>query len=179
MTEQAFVARERELSQLQTFLDRALAGQGQVCFVIGEAGSGKTTLVAEFARRAQEAHADLLVAIGICNAQTGIGDPYLPFREALGLLIGDVETKLAQKAITQENASRLRAALIRSTQVLIQAGPHLVNALVPGSLVIGLLGRAVAEKVGWTDQLERLVRREQEKPEVAEPAIEQGHIFEQ
>ncbi|MFQ5792775.1 MAG: ATP-binding protein, partial [Acidobacteriota bacterium] len=81
MTEQVFVARERELAQLQTFLDRALAGQGQVCFVTGEAGAGKTALVTEFARRAQERHEDLLVAIGDCNAQTGIGDPSLPFRE--------------------------------------------------------------------------------------------------
>jgi predicted ATPase len=41
MTEQVFVARERELAQLETFLDRALAGHGQVCFVTGEAGAGQ------------------------------------------------------------------------------------------------------------------------------------------
>ncbi|MFQ5342188.1 MAG: HNH endonuclease, partial [Anaerolineae bacterium] len=28
--------------------------------------------------------AEHIVAIGDCNAQTGIGDPYLPFREVLG-----------------------------------------------------------------------------------------------
>ncbi|MFQ5859751.1 MAG: ATP-binding protein [Anaerolineae bacterium] len=77
MHKQIFVARERELGQLQQFLDTALAGHGQVCFVTGEAGAGKTALVTEFARRAQDAHADpstgsgqaLLVAIGDCNAQ--------------------------------------------------------------------------------------------------------------
>jgi predicted ATPase len=93
MEKQVFVARERELGQLDGFLNRALAGQDQVCFVTGETGSGKTTLVTEFARRAQDAHADLLVTIGNCSAQTGIGDPYLPFREVLGLLTGDVEAK--------------------------------------------------------------------------------------
>ena len=41
MSEQVFVARERELAQLQSFLDQALAGHGQVCFVTGEAGAGK------------------------------------------------------------------------------------------------------------------------------------------
>ena len=179
MPDQVFVARERELAQLQPYLDRALAGQGQVCFVTGEAGSGKTALVQELARRAQDAHPDLVVATGNCNAHTGSGDPYLPFREALGLLMGDVETKLAQKAITEENAHRLHAALIRSTEVLIQAGPHLINALVPGSLVIGLVGKAVAEKLGWTEQLAQLARRKEEKPGVAAPAIEQSHIFEQ
>ena len=39
MLEQVFVARERELAQLNTFLDHALSGQGQVCFVTGEAGA--------------------------------------------------------------------------------------------------------------------------------------------
>ena len=107
MADQVFVAREQELDQLHIFLDEALAGQGTVCFVTGEAGAGKTALVTEFARRAQAQHEDLLVAIGDCNAQTGIGDPYLPFREILGMLTGDVESRLAQGAITEENAGRL------------------------------------------------------------------------
>jgi adenylate cyclase len=78
-----FVARERELAQLDEFLDLALASQGRVAFVTGEAGSGKTTMVQEFSRRSQDVHADLVVASGNCNAYTGIGDPYLPFREIL------------------------------------------------------------------------------------------------
>ena len=96
MIEQMFVARERELEQLDEFLDKTLAGQGQVCFMTGEAGAGKTALVTEFARRAQETHDDLLVAIGMCNAQTGAGDPYLPFRQILNMLTGDVEAHSAQ-----------------------------------------------------------------------------------
>ncbi len=51
-----FVARERELGQLEEFLDLALAGQGRVVFVTGEAGSGKTALIQEFSRVAQDAH---------------------------------------------------------------------------------------------------------------------------
>jgi adenylate cyclase len=107
MTDQVFVGREQELTQLWEFLDRAIDSQGQVCFVTGEAGSGKTALVTEFARRAQEKHSDLVVAIGQCDAHTGMGDPYLPFREVLSLLTGDVEAKLAGGAITKENASPL------------------------------------------------------------------------
>ena len=56
MERHVFVARERELSQLDSFLSRALAGRGQVCFVTGEAGSGKTAMITEFARRAQAQH---------------------------------------------------------------------------------------------------------------------------
>ena len=40
-----FGARERELAQLDEFLDLALSGQGRVVVVTGEAGSGKTALV--------------------------------------------------------------------------------------------------------------------------------------
>jgi DNA-binding SARP family transcriptional activator len=60
-----FVARQPELAQLGAFLDLALARQGRVVFVTGEAGSGKTALLREFARRALLAAADLLVTSGL------------------------------------------------------------------------------------------------------------------
>ena len=75
MADQVFVGREQELAQLRRFLDLSLGSQGQVCFVTGEAGGGKTALVTEFARRAQKRHRDLVAAIGQCDAHTGIGDP--------------------------------------------------------------------------------------------------------
>ncbi|UCC76551.1 MAG: ATP-binding protein, partial [Anaerolineales bacterium] len=100
MARPSFVARENVLNQLEAFLDRALAGKGQVCFVTGEAGSGKTALVGEFTHRAQQAHPDLLFAVGSCNAQTGLGDPYLPFREAQNMLTGDVIARWAAGLIT-------------------------------------------------------------------------------
>jgi adenylate cyclase len=90
MVKREFVARERELTELDDFLSSALAAQGMACFVTGEAGSGKTALVTEFARRAQERYAALAVAVGQSNAQTGVGDAYLPFREVLGQLTVDV-----------------------------------------------------------------------------------------
>ncbi|MFQ5858573.1 MAG: ATP-binding protein [Anaerolineae bacterium] len=164
MTEQVFVARERELTQLQTFLDRALAGQGQVCFVTGEAGAGKTALVTEFARRAQDAHSDLLVAVGQGDAQTGAGDPYLPFREVLALLTGDVETGPAQGAITQENAGRLQAFLRVSGQALVEYGPDLIDIFVPGAALASRVGSRLAQRVGWMDRLEALVQHRADAP---------------
>ncbi len=177
MAEQVFVARQRELGQLQTFLDRALAGQGQVVFVTGEAGSGKTALVTEFAHRAQDARPDLLVAIGNCNAQTGIGDPYLPFREVLGLLTGDVEAKLAQGAITQQNAGRLRDFLRVSGHALVEVGPDLIDIFVPGAKLAARAAAVVADKVGWLDRLEELTERKAASG--AGPGLEQSRIFEQ
>jgi adenylate cyclase len=179
MESAVFVARERELEQLDGFLDKALAGQGQVCFVTGEAGSGKTALVTEFARRAQEAHEDLVVAVGQSDAQTGIGDPYLPFREVLGQLTGDVEAKLAQGAITDENASRLRKLLVLSAQALVEVGPDLVGIFVPGVGLATRVGAFLAEKVGWLDELQQLAQPPRDSDVPGAVGVEQDHIFEQ
>ena len=176
MSERVFVGRSRELARLNEWLARALVGQGQVCFVTGEAGSGKTALISEFARRAEEAHPELLVAVGDCNAQTGIGDPHLPFREVLAQLTGDVDGKLAEGAITEGIARRLRDFLRVSGQTLVELGPDLIGIFVPGA---GLAARAAAfaaGKVGWLDELEELEGR---RPEPGTgPGLEQGRIFE-
>ena len=86
-----FVGRSQELQQLNNFLTRARSGRSQVAFITGEAGSGKTALVNEFARRAMANHPNLLVAGGRCSAYTGSGEPYLPFLDILDKLTGDVE----------------------------------------------------------------------------------------
>jgi tetratricopeptide (TPR) repeat protein len=175
VTEGLFVARERELGQLLGFLRQALAGLGQVCFLTGEAGSGKTALLSEFARRAEEVDDEVLVAIGSCNAQTGIGEPYFPFREVLGMLTGDVEGQLSRKATTRENAHRLRAFVRLSGQALVELGPDLIGVFVPFA---GLAARAAAfilGRAGWLDGLERLAKRKARASE----DLEQGHIFRQ
>src|SRR5262249_23927515 len=87
------VPREHAWAALAKALTTARSGAGQILFVIGGAGRGKTTLVQEIARQAQAADPELLVVSGACNAHTGSGDPYLPFREALTMLCGDVETR--------------------------------------------------------------------------------------
>jgi adenylate cyclase len=185
MKEQVFVERERELAQLNEFLDTALAGQSQVCFVTGEAGSGKTTLITEFARRAEEANANLVIAIGTCDAHTGIGDPYLPFREILGLLTGDVEAKLAQGAITQENANRLGGLLRWSGKALLRLGPDLIGIMIPGAVLMAKAGAFAVDQVGWLDKLEKLIERKRLRgaqdraPGVSNLDLEQSHIFEQ
>ncbi len=175
--DQIFIAREQQLKQLGECLAQAVGGQGGVCFVSGEAGSGKTTLVQEFVRRAQEKDKDLAVAVGLCDAQSGIGDAYLPFREVLGQLTGDVDAKLAQGAITKENAGRLRNMLVLAGQAIVDVGPDLVGVFVPGVGLVTKLGAFVAEKVGWLDKLEKLVNKPKTKP--GESGIQESHIFEQ
>ncbi len=175
----AFVARECELARLDELLARALAGQLALCFVTGEAGSGKTALVTEFARRAEQSHNDLVFAIGECNAQTGIGDPYLPFREILSLLTGDVERKLAEGAITEENGRRLHAFLRSSGKAVLDYGPALVEIFVPGSELLARVGAKVAKRLGWTDRLNELMRQRRGAAAAQAAGLDQSHIFEQ
>jgi DNA-binding SARP family transcriptional activator len=175
-----FVARERELAQLDRFLDLALAGQGRVAFATGEAGSGKTTLLQEFTRCAQDAHADLIVASGNCNAYTGIGDPYLPFREILELLTGDVEARWAAGAITKDHARRLWHTLPVGAQALVETGPDLIDTFLPRA---ALLERAMTYtgwpgQAGWLTRLDKLMERKPVTgPGAASP--QQSDLFEQ
>ncbi len=172
-----FVARERELAQLDRFLDIALAGQGRVVFVTGDAGSGKTALMQEFARLAQEAHADLVIAGGHGNAHTGVGDPYLPFREVLGLLTGDIEAQWTAGAMTRDQARRLWHLLPLAVQVLADAGQDLIGSFVP---VAPLVRRAQAfAPVGssWLAQLAELVELKKALP--GNPNLQQSDLFEQ
>ncbi len=70
-----FVARETEFARLDQFLNQACASHGQVIFVTGEPGSGKTMLVQEFARRTLVAYPDLIVVSGNCNATQVLAIP--------------------------------------------------------------------------------------------------------
>jgi DNA-binding SARP family transcriptional activator len=172
-----FVARERELAQLGGFLDLALADQGRVVFITGEAGSGKTALVQEFTRCAQDAHADLVVANGNGNAYTGIGDPYLPFREVLGLLTGDVEAGWAAGAITREHARRLWNTLPFAAQALVEAGPDLIDTFVPGTALVERAVACAPGPVDWLTRLNELVKRK--ATGLGAPSPQQSDLFEQ
>ncbi|MGD9316396.1 MAG: BTAD domain-containing putative transcriptional regulator, partial [Anaerolineae bacterium] len=173
-----FVARERELGQLQKYLDLALAGQGKVVFVTGEAGSGKTALIQEFARRAQAAHADPIAASGNCSAYTGIGDPYLPFREILELLTGSVEAQWAAGAMTREQARRLWNTLPLAAQTLVEVGPDLLDTFVPRAALLKRARACVQGRTPWLARLEEgRERRPDTGPGVASP--QQSDLFEQ
>jgi adenylate cyclase len=170
-----FVGREGELAKLDAFLDGALAGQGRVIFVTGDPGRGKTALLEAFARRAMEAHPKLLVAIGNCNAYSGLGDPYLPFREVMGMLTGDVEARWDAGAITRDHAQRLWAALPLVVEALLDHDPHLVDVFMEQG---ALLSRAVAagqENAPWLPRL----REQFQRQETGTQDVEQSHLFQQ
>lgn len=170
-----FVGREGALAQLDGHLDKALAGHGQVIFVTGGAGRGKTALIDEFSRRAQNTHEGLIVALGNCNAHIGIGDPYLPFRDVFSMLTGDVEGRWVSGSLTRENAKRLWEVLPLTLDAMLARGPFLIDVFVPGEVLL-THGKAV-----FPPGAEPLKRLEdfiaQKKSVVSE--LEQSLLFEQ
>lgn len=173
-----FVGREPQLQHLSRCLDRALSGQGQVAFVTGQAGSGKSTLLAEFARRAMATYPQLVVACGSCTAQRGIGDPYLPFRELLQSLCGDVSIPLPNGQIPRVYADRQWAIAPSAIQALVEVGPDLIHRLLHAG-PLGLRAEALAHQrpdvstqSPWLAQLEALIKR----PLVASDAAQVAQV---
>jgi DNA-binding SARP family transcriptional activator/tetratricopeptide (TPR) repeat protein/energy-coupling factor transporter ATP-binding protein EcfA2 len=172
-----FVARQNELSRLDTFFRMVLAGQGRVVFVTGEAGSGKTALIQEFIRLAQAAYPEVIVANGDCSAYTGIGDPYLPFREILELLSGDVESRWAAGAMSSERAKRLWSLIPFTAQALVEIGPDLIDTFVPGIAFRDRMTAAVSDKEIWIGRLDQVIERRHNLPGI--PSPQQSDLFEQ
>jgi DNA-binding CsgD family transcriptional regulator/tetratricopeptide (TPR) repeat protein len=77
-----FVGRPRELATLRSLMPWAVSEGRRIALVGGEAGSGKSRLVREFAGEAAAGGA--LVLYGACDSV--VRTPYGPFAEALGLL---------------------------------------------------------------------------------------------
>jgi len=108
----------------------------------------------------------------------GHGEPYLPFREALDLLTGDVEDKLAHRSVNAENRRRLKNLLGVSAQVLVENGPDLVGTFVPGTALWLKVGATAIKKTSWYKALESL----SDAPGQLESRVKNvdpGQIFEQ
>ena len=76
----AFIGRTHELARLLELLEQVESGRPAVALVAGEAGVGKTRLLAELAARASRGGARVLV--GGCLQVGDVGLPYVPFIDA-------------------------------------------------------------------------------------------------
>jgi DNA-binding SARP family transcriptional activator len=171
-TQPAFLGREAEMARLNTIWNDVMKRQGQAIFVVGEAGSGKTMLINKFSQQLQDHHPDVLVVHGKCNAQSGVGDPYLPFLECMRMLSGDVEGLWAGGLIQRAHALRLWKNLGRFIEQLLQEGPALIDRFVPGKQ---LLERARVGAPQWVEDLEKAL----ENAEASQPNLQQDDLFEQ
>jgi DNA-binding SARP family transcriptional activator/predicted ATPase len=184
----SFVARERELARLEVYWQAALTGCGHPVFVTGEAGSGKTALMREFARRAMAGRPNVIVTQGRGNAHTGAGDPYLPLLDILHMLSGDVEALALYGAVTSDHAARLWALLPEAARALQEAGSDLVDRFVPGAALLaraerwgvdqGSAAGGNQHRLAWITQLETWLARRGQAPAI--PAdLQQADLFEQ
>ena len=93
-----FVGRDQELAVLQSRLTSALAGQGQLVNIVGDAGIGKSRLLFEFRRRVAAQGMGFLE--GRCVSY-GSAIPYLPLldliRKGFGLSEADGPETTAEK----------------------------------------------------------------------------------
>jgi tetratricopeptide (TPR) repeat protein len=170
-----FVGRESELALLDTFMNAALTGQGQVIFVTGGPGRGKTVLLEAFTQRAMASNPNLLVASSKCNAYAGVGDPYLPYRDMMAMLAGDVEGRWDAGTITRDHARRLWSAFPLVVQVLLDHGPHLLDVLVPGEALLSRSEVAGQEYIPYLSRLREHVKRDW----MTSKELEQSNLFQQ
>lgn len=146
-----FVGREQELRVLKGYLEEARRGRGQVVFVTGEAGIGKSRLLLEF-RRAAEAQGARWVE-GHCVTLGGT-TPYLPIIDALkrafGIREGNDEPRIVQRVEEQTAAWGLEARA---------AVPYLRSLLSvdPGDPSLASMD-ALARRAGTFDALRALLR---------------------
>ncbi|MGK3993306.1 serine/threonine-protein kinase [Sorangium sp. So ce1024] len=114
-----FIGRDQELDRLVELLQCAVRGEARPAVVVGDAGVGKSRLVAELLRSAEQAGA-AIVAYGRCRELSGLV-PYSALREAL-----------TQIALWLERHSDNRAARIRRLASLVVADDAaLLQGLVP------------------------------------------------
>lgn len=159
-----FVGRKAELAQLETWFDQALSGRAAPAFLLGDAGRGKTSLMREFARVAQKTHPDLLVSGGQCNAQTGPGDPFRPFRDILGILTGDLEIDWTIGMLNREQAVQIWSAIPDVVAAITASGPHLLGSLLPVDPLVKRLSPYLGEKSDWFERLQKAAEAEGTNP---------------
>jgi adenylate cyclase len=172
---EVFVGRERELKLLNEYLDKARRGEAQIVFVTGGPGRGKTALVQAFAQQAQAADPDLLFVRGTCNAFSGVGDAYLPFREIFTLLAGEVKIRQRPGSVTRQQALRLWHAFPTLVEALLSRGNDLVNTMVSGETLLSQATIAFPERIDLLGKLSALVDRRAD----FESGLEQNMLFEQ
>jgi len=110
----AFVEREAERARLRQLVDDALVGRGRLALVAGEAGVGKSRLVAEIADEAQAR--GMRVLTGHCVEMSGT-PPYLPYVEIIEQAISSPRSSVALREALGEVApeiARIAPALRRA-----------------------------------------------------------------
>jgi DNA-binding SARP family transcriptional activator len=151
--ESNFVGRSDSMARLHRALNQAIGSQGQLVLITGSPGQGKTALVKEFIQQALEENPQLAAAWGNAHAYFGSGDPFLPFREILEMLTGQVENQWDVGAISHDHARRMWRLTEPCAQVLVHKGSDLIGTFVSRAALLERVAYALQEEPVWLSQL--------------------------
>ncbi len=148
-----FAGRERELQMLEGFLKQAKDRQGQVVFVSGEAGIGKSRLILEFEQAIRDE--DICWLEGRCSSY-GENIPYLPIidiiKQNFKVKEGDNDATIIQ---------RVDDSVVQWDEAARRNVPHLKYLLNvdPGDPTVGALD-SMARRAGILDAIRALFIQE-------------------
>ena len=170
-----FVGRAGELAALDAAVRQSIAGEGAAVLIAGEAGVGKTRLVAELEGRARDAGA--LVLVGEC---IDLADAELPYAPIVGALRAVIRERAGDDALVgagREELARLWPELGAASRSERLGGTPSSGQARLFELVLGLLSRLAAEQplvlvvedLHWADRSTRdllvfLVRNVRHEP---------------
>ena len=101
---------------------------------------------------------------GQSNAFAGSGDPYLPFRQALGLLTGEATRGYEMGLLDQAQTQRLWSALPMAVDALFTHAPDLSNVFMPGVDLLARVSASVEGDPEWLAALRTQVEKRRNLP---------------
>lgn len=137
--EHTFVGREKELAALHSGARHTAQGRGRVMFVAGEAGSGKTSLVHEFARQLGRDDHPWLVIYGSCTARLGIGDPYQPLVDGLRAMAQNETAMPDTHAASRYHPSEIPPPFANAARLLREQAPDWERLALAGDRAAALV----------------------------------------
>jgi adenylate cyclase len=124
----------------------------------------------------QSLHTELVASSGYSNAFTGIGDPYLPFREILYQLSGDIQTHWKAGSLSRQSALNLWKTIPLFCKSLLKHGPDLVDTILPGQTLLEHAESYAKTQPAWYRELQAFVAHKKQHPG---SSIQQANLLSQ
>ncbi|MDQ3654576.1 MAG: AAA family ATPase, partial [Chloroflexota bacterium] len=146
--------REAHLERLDAAIDMATREHPGVLFIGAEPGAGKSSLLAHLCRQAVDRHERLVVLWGDCTGRSGATDPWQPFQQAMGTLVGDTAAAGPQQLLSRKNAGRIAFRAPLGIRALVDDAPGLIDRVIPAESLrtLARAGRLDAETVRRLDR---------------------------